>query len=114
MSAIARSCPCVRIGDVRDRRRLVARAPLPAIDPASVTLRAMESVNPFSRMHAHVGNRLRDRARAHSFFRFVGRRFLDDRLFESAGALSFTTVFALVPLSMVVFGVLSAFPVFEQ
>ncbi|MEO7259095.1 MAG: YihY family inner membrane protein, partial [Luteimonas sp.] len=27
---------------------------------------------------------------------------------------SFTTVFALVPLSMVVFGVLSAFPVFEQ
>ena len=56
----------------------------------------MESVNPFSRLHAHVGNRLRDRARAHSFFRFVGRRFLDDRLFESAGALSFTTVFALV------------------
>jgi len=74
----------------------------------------MDSDNPLSRLQAHVGNRLRDRARAHSFFRFVGRRFLDDRLFESAGALSFTTVFALVPLSMVVFGVLSAFPVFEQ
>ena len=59
-------------------------------------------------------DRLRDRARAHAFFRFMGRRFLDDRLFESAGALSFTTVFALVPLSMVVFGVLSAFPVFEH
>src|SRR6476469_3111752 len=73
----------------------------------------MESDNPLSRLQAHVGNRLRDRARAHSFFRFVGRRFLDDRLFESAGALSFTTVFALVPLSMVVFGVLSAFPVFK-
>ena len=59
-------------------------------------------------------DRLRDRARARSFFSFLWRRFLDDRLFESAGALSYTTVFALVPLSMVVFGVLSAFPVFDQ
>ena len=57
--------------------------------------------------------RLRDRARAGSFGRFVLTRFLGDRLFEAAGALSFTTVFALVPLSMVVFGVLSAFPVFD-
>lgn len=65
-------------------------------------------------LRQHLLDRLRDRARAHSFFRFVGRRFLDDRLFESAGALSFTTVFALVPLSMVVFGVLSAFPVFKD
>src|SRR5690606_4258842 len=40
--------------------------------------------------------------------------FLDDRLFESAGALSFTMVFAMVPLSMVVFGVLSAFPAFND
>jgi len=59
-------------------------------------------------------DRLRDRARAATFFRFLWRRFLDDRLFEAAGALSFTTVFALVPLSMVVFGVLSAFPVFDR
>jgi membrane protein len=59
-------------------------------------------------------DRMRDRARAASFFRFLWRRFLDDRLFEAAGALSYTTVFALVPLSMVVFGVLSAFPVFDQ
>lgn len=58
--------------------------------------------------------RLRDRARAATFARFLWRRFLDDRLFEAAGALSFTTTFALVPLSMVVFGVLSAFPVFEE
>lgn len=57
---------------------------------------------------------LLDRARATTFARFLWRRFLDDRLFESAGALSYTTVFALVPLSMVVFGVLSAFPVFEK
>ena len=56
--------------------------------------------------------RLTDRARSGSFLRFLWRRFVDDRLFEAAGALAFTTVFALVPLSMVVFGVLSAFPVF--
>ena len=58
--------------------------------------------------------RLHDRARAQAFALFLWRRFLDDRLFEAAGALAYTTVFALVPLSMVVFGVLSAFPVFEQ
>ena len=61
-----------------------------------------------------LGERLRDRARIGAFLRFVWKRFLDDRLFEAAGALSYTTVFALVPLSMVVFGVLSAFPVFDQ
>jgi membrane protein len=60
------------------------------------------------------GDRLRDRARAESFLRFLARRSLDDNLFEAAGALSFTTVFALVPLSLVVFGVLSAFPVFGE
>ena len=60
-----------------------------------------------------VVERVRDRARIGAFLQFVWRRFLDDRLFEAAGALSYTTVFALVPLSMVVFGVLSAFPVFD-
>lgn len=58
--------------------------------------------------------RLYDRARAGTFFRFLWKRFLDDNLFQAAGALSYTTVFALVPLSMVVFGVLSAFPVFDR
>src|SRR5687768_18468077 len=66
----------------------------------------LDSINRWS-------DRLRDRARATTFFRFLWRRFLDDRLFQAAGALSYTTVFALVPLSMVVFGVLSAFPVFS-
>lgn len=55
-----------------------------------------------------------DPARAGSFGRFVLRRYLDDRLFEAAGALSYTTAFALVPLAMVVFGVLSAFPMFDR
>ena len=58
--------------------------------------------------------RARDRARVGTFFRFLARRFLEDNLFQAAGALSYTTVFALVPLSMVVFGVLSAFPVFSE
>ncbi|HET8819279.1 MAG TPA: YihY family inner membrane protein [Xanthomonadaceae bacterium] len=59
-------------------------------------------------------DRARDRARTTAFARFLWKNFLDDRLFEASGALSFTTVFALVPLSMVVFGVLQAFPVFDQ
>ena len=74
------------------------------------TLRPMEPLDSLYRW----GDRLRDPARAKAFFRFLGRRFLDDRLFEAAGALSYTTVFALVPLSLVVFGVLSAFPAFKE
>jgi membrane protein len=57
--------------------------------------------------------RLRDRARTGTFARFLAKRFLADRLFEAAAALAYTTLFALVPLAMVVFGVLSAFPVFD-
>src|SRR3546814_5567380 len=34
--------------------------------------------------------------------------------FETAGALSYTTVFALVPLSAVAFAIVSGFPVFQQ
>ena len=70
----------------------------------------MEPLDTFRRW----AERLRDRARMGTFFRFLSRNVLDDRLFEAAGALSFTTVFALVPLSMVVFGVLSAFPMFQE
>ncbi len=54
-----------------------------------------------------------DRERALTFARFLWRRFLDDECFQTAGALSYTTVFALVPLTAAVFGVLSAFPVFS-
>ncbi|WP_299340971.1 YihY family inner membrane protein [uncultured Pseudoxanthomonas sp.] len=59
-------------------------------------------------------DRMRDRARTGTFFRFLAKRFLDDRLFQAAGSLAYTTLFALVPLAMVVFGVLSAFPVFQE
>ncbi|TWT20054.1 YihY family inner membrane protein [Luteimonas marina] len=58
--------------------------------------------------------RVRDRERTGTFARFLARRFLDDRLFQAAAALAYTTIFALVPLAIVVFGVLSAFPVFGE
>ena len=57
---------------------------------------------------AHV-----DRERIANFFQFLLKRFVDDRCFESAGALAYTTMFALVPFSAVVLAVLSAFPVFD-
>jgi membrane protein len=57
--------------------------------------------------------RLCDPVRAGSFGRFVLKRYLGDRLFESAGALAYTTAFALVPLSVVVFGALSVSPIFD-
>ena len=54
-----------------------------------------------------------DRERITLFAKFLLKRFTDDRCFESAGALAYTTMFALVPFTAVVFGVLSAFPVFD-
>ena len=53
-----------------------------------------------------------DRERLWTFGLFLWRRFLDDRCFESAGALAYTTVFALVPFAAVVLSLLSAFPAF--
>ena len=70
----------------------------------------MEPLDSFNRW----SDRMRDKARAGAFVRFLGRRVLEDDLFQAAGALSFTTVFALVPLSKEVFGVLSAFPLFAE
>ena len=58
--------------------------------------------------------RLRDRERVRTFARFLARRCLDDRLFQAAAALAYTTIFALVPLAIVVFGVLAAFPMFGE
>lgn len=42
------------------------------------------------------------------------RHFREDRSFEAAAALSYTSLLALVPLMAVVLGVISAFPVFDQ
>ncbi len=40
-------------------------------------------------------------------------RFADDRLGQTAGALTFTTLIALVPLLTVALAVVTAFPVFD-
>jgi membrane protein len=69
----------------------------------------MEWTAPLRRHVARI-----DRERVTAFARFLLHRFFDDRCFESAGALAYTTMFALVPLSAVVFAVLSAFPVFDE
>ncbi len=59
-------------------------------------------------------HRLRiDEERLRSFSAFVWRRFLADKCLESAGALSYTTLFALVPLVVAAFGLLSAFAFFD-
>jgi membrane protein len=55
-----------------------------------------------------------DRERVSLFFKFLLKRFVDDRCFESAGALAYTTLFAVVPFSAVVFAMLSAFPMFDD
>lgn len=52
--------------------------------------------------------------RLQSFSRFITKRFIDDELFDAAGALAYTTMFAIVPLSAVFLAVMSAFPVFDQ
>mgnify|MGYP006272345729 FL=1 len=48
-----------------------------------------------------------------AFGEHLWTHFRQDRNFESAGALSYTSLLALVPLMAVILGVLSAFPVFD-
>lgn len=54
------------------------------------------------------------RDRAGVFVRFTVRRFLDEHCLQTAGALAFISLFALVPLITVVLSILAAFPVFAQ
>src|SRR5690606_40822719 len=53
------------------------------------------------------------RERSLAFLEFTWQRFLEDRCLQTAGALAFTTLFALVPLTAAILGILAAFPVFE-
>ena len=55
-----------------------------------------------------------DRDRTTSFSRFLWQRFIDDKCFETAGALSYTTLVSLVPLVVAVLAMFSAFPVFAE
>lgn len=54
------------------------------------------------------------RHRINVFVRFTIRRFLEEHCLQTAGALAFTSLFALVPLITVVLSILAAFPVFAQ
>jgi membrane protein len=96
--------------EARGSQRLRLEAASPGLLPCA----AMEPSNTLQRWLGRIPSAIGDHARARTFLRFFWGRFLDDRLFQVAGALSFTAAFALVPLSIVVFGVLSAFPVYEQ
>ena len=55
-----------------------------------------------------------DRHRALAFVRFTVQRFIDDRCQQSAGALACTTLFALVPLTAALVGILQGFPAFAE
>ncbi|MBD8881363.1 YihY family inner membrane protein [Rhodanobacter sp. 7MK24] len=55
-----------------------------------------------------------DRDRTHSFGHFLWQRFVDDKCFETAGALSYTTLVSLVPLMVAALAMFAAFPVFAQ
>jgi membrane protein len=55
-----------------------------------------------------------DREQTLAFFHFTWERFLEDRCLQTAGALAYTSLFALVPLTAAVLGMLAAFPVFAE
>jgi membrane protein len=52
------------------------------------------------------------RDRVQAFARFLWQRFRDDKCFETAGALSYTTLFAIVPMLAAVIAIVSVFPAF--
>lgn len=54
------------------------------------------------------------RERIRAFVRFLARRFWDDDCLQAAGALSYTTLLALVPLTAAVLGVVAMFPVWQR
>src|ERR1700745_3775769 len=49
-----------------------------------------------------------------AFAKYSLRRFLADGCFSASGALSSTTLVSLVPLAVIAFGTLSAFPIFSK
>lgn len=65
----------------------------------------------FSRLTTFARTRY-DRDRIGAFLRFTWQRFVEDRCLQTAGALAYTSVFALVPLTAAVLGILAAFPGF--
>src|SRR5215475_11573093 len=58
------------------------------------------------------GRLRRGRATLAAFVMYSLRRFTADGCFSASGALSYTTLVSLVPLAVIAFGTLSAFPIF--
>jgi membrane protein len=58
-----------------------------------------------------IGHHLR---RGKRLARHVWNHFLEDRCFEEAASLGYTSLLAMVPLLAVVFGIVAAFPVFNE
>jgi len=56
----------------------------------------------------------RQLTRGKRLLRHVWKHFQEDRCFEEAASLGYTSLLAMVPLLAVVFGIISAFPVFNQ
>lgn len=48
------------------------------------------------------------------FVRYLGRRFLEDNCIKNAAALTYTTLFAVVPVMTVAYAMLAAIPAFDQ
>lgn len=82
--------------------RATLQPPLPGIFPSMAGL-----PNLFGWIDPH-------RERVRSFLRFLARRFIEDRCFDSAATLAYATLFAAVPLAAVVFGIVSMFPIYEN
>lgn len=59
----------------------------------------------------HIPDRFQEPLKA--FSSFVWHRYVEDRCFETAGVLAYASIFAMVPLSVAVFGIFAAFPVFD-
>ncbi|WP_130620970.1 YihY family inner membrane protein [Dyella amyloliquefaciens] len=55
-----------------------------------------------------------DRDRTRSLSHFLWQRFIDDKCFETAGALSYTTLVSLVPLIVASLAIFAAFPAFAD
>lgn len=65
--------------------------------------------------HRRGPSRTRDWGRlARSFTAFVFRRYLADQCVQTASALTYTTLLALVPLMTITIGIISAFPGFAE
>jgi membrane protein len=81
-----------------------------AILPGRRDLHTARGGDPPSIRGANMRQRLRDVA---DFWRFLFQRFLAGKAMQSAAALTYTTLFAVVPMMTVTFAMLSAIPAFQ-